>query len=108
MRWEVILLLASALGIAIGCLTPVGKLPILPHDKLLHFGCFGFAAWLAGRLVDGLWPTVAVLAAVLAASWGIELLQKLVPGRTFCWRDMAANAAGIAAAGVALAAPHFG
>ena len=107
MRWELILLLASACGIAVGCLTPVGKLPSLPHDKLLHFGAFGLAAWLAGRLADGFWPTALALTGILAASWGIELLQKLVPGRTFCWRDMAANAAGVVAAGVALAAAHW-
>jgi VanZ family protein len=107
MRWELVLLCGSAFAIGVGCLTPVGKLPILPHDKLLHFTAFGLAAWLAGRLVDGIGPTVLALAAVLAAGWIIELLQKFVPGRTFCWRDMAANAAGVASAGAMLALAHL-
>ncbi len=44
-----------------------------------------------------------------AAGVVIELLQFLVPGRGFCWRDVAANAAGIAAAGLCawpLMSPH--
>jgi VanZ family protein len=41
----------------------------------------------------GLW-----LLGLLLAGFAIELLQKLVPGRSFCWRDMRANTAGIAAA----------
>ena len=39
-----------------------------------------------------------VLAGAVFAGFAIELLQKLVPGRSFCWRDMRANTAGIAAA----------
>ena len=60
-------------------------------------------ALMAGRLVQPGWPVAVSLGVVLAGSWFIELLQNYVPGRHFCWRDMAANLAGIACAGVVLA-----
>jgi hypothetical protein len=40
--------------------------------------------------------------------WLIECLQALVPDRRFCWRDLAANAAGIGCAAlVVFVAGHF-
>jgi VanZ family protein len=44
------------------------------------------------------------LAGLLLAGWLIECLQQLVPGRGFSWRDMAANAAGVAAGALCAAA----
>jgi VanZ family protein len=43
------------------------------------------------------------LLGLLLAGLAIEILQKLVPGRSFCWRDMGANTAGIAATTLAFA-----
>ena len=60
-------------------------------------------ALMAGRLADNSVQAAFALAAVFVASWLIEVLQNLVPGRNFCWRDMAANTAGVACAGVFLA-----
>jgi VanZ family protein len=98
MSWELIVFLAAAGGVAFGCLLPASWLPALPHDKLLHFIAFAGLSVLALRIepawaLRGLW-----LLGLLLAGFAIELLQKLVPGRSFCWRDMSANTAGIAAA----------
>ena len=98
MPWELIVFLAAAIAIALGCLLPAGWIPPLPHDKLLHFMAFAGLSALALRLEPG-WTLRAVwLLGLLLAGLAIELLQKLVPGRNFCWRDMGANTAGIAAA----------
>lgn len=95
--------LCGLVAIALGCLLPNSRLPRLPNDKVLHFLAFGGMALLAGRLVDTPLQVVFALCGVLAGSWLIELLQNMVPGRKFCWRDMGANAAGIGSAGVCLA-----
>ncbi len=101
MRWELIILLVGMVAIPIGCLLPASWLPPLPNDKLLHFVAFGGMALMAGRLAPQGMLVLALLA-VFMASGLIEYLQKWVPGRSFCWRDMAANAAGTAAAGLVL------
>jgi VanZ family protein len=98
MAWELIFFLATLTAVSVGCLLPAGWLPPLPNDKLLHFGAYAGLALLALRLAHG-WTSLACwLGGLLLASWLIEVLQNLVPGRAFCWRDMAANAAGVAAA----------
>ncbi|MFP5392919.1 MAG: VanZ family protein [Gammaproteobacteria bacterium] len=104
MRWEWLVLLAGVLATAMGCLLPMSRLPqALPNDKVLHFVAFGGMALMAGRLAQPGWPVPLALLAMLASSWLIEVLQNYVPGRRFCWRDMAANGAGIACAAVLLA-----
>jgi VanZ family protein len=103
MRWELVLFVAGLVAIPLGCLLPNSRLPRLPNDKLMHFCAFGGMALLAGRLVHGTVQMGLALAAVFVASWVIELLQNWVPGRKFCWRDMAANLAGVLCAGACLA-----
>lgn len=102
MRWETLLLLLGAVVIPLGCLLPMRWLPTLPNDKLLHFLAFGAMALAAGRLAGSGAGLLGALAAVLVLSWVIECLQTHVPGRHFCWRDMAANAAGVLCAGLAV------
>jgi VanZ family protein len=102
MRWELIVLLAGFAMVAAGCLSPKVWLPTLPNDKLLHFAAFGTLALLAGRLTHSPAQAALALLAVFAGGWLIEILQNWVPGRAFCWRDMAANTAGILAAAVCL------
>ncbi|AWL06102.1 VanZ family protein [Massilia oculi] len=98
MSWELIVFVAAAGAVALGCLLPARWLPLLPHDKLLHFIAFAGLSTLA-LLIEPSWPRRAVwLLGLLLAGLAIEILQKLVPGRSFCWRDMGANTAGIAAA----------
>ncbi|GGY54965.1 hypothetical protein GCM10007387_41750 [Pseudoduganella albidiflava] len=107
MRWELVLFLLGMIAIPLGCLLPFAWLRALPNDKLLHFTAFGSMALLGGRLVSTPLHIILVLLAVLAASWVIEVLQNLVPGRRFCWRDMAANLGGVLCAGACLALlPH--
>jgi VanZ family protein len=98
MSWELIVFVAAAGAIALGCLLPPRWVPLLPHDKLLHFGAFAGLSMLALRIAPTWSLRMVWLLALLLAGLTIELLQKLVPGRSFCWRDMGANTAGIAAA----------
>lgn len=101
MSWELIVFVAAACAVALGCLLPARWLPLLPHDKLLHFIAFAGLSTLA-LLIEPDWSRRLVwLLGLLLAGLAIELLQKLVPGRSFCWRDMGANTAGIAAATLA-------
>lgn len=103
MNWEVGVFALAMAGVVAGCLAPAGWLPVLKHDKLLHFLAFALLTLLASMALDdwARWPFC--LLGLLFLGWLIEVLQKLVPGRNFCWQDMAANAAGIAsAAGVVL------
>jgi VanZ family protein len=100
MGWELILFISTVIAVSTGCLLPARWLPPLPNDKLLHFLAFGGLALLAGRIAQSNSEQLIWLAGLLIVSWGIEVLQNLVPGRKFCWRDMAANAAGISVAGL--------
>lgn len=98
MTWEWIVFLLGMAGVSLGCLVPAAWLPPLPNDKLLHFLAFGGLTLLAAQLAQDRAELRYWLFGLLLAGWVIEVLQNLVPGRKFCWRDMAANAAGIAAA----------
>ncbi|AKU24024.1 VanZ family protein [Massilia sp. NR 4-1] len=102
MAWEWICFGLALAGVALGCLLPAGWLPLLPHDKLLHFLAFAGLTVLAGRIAPDWAQLQYWLLGLLVAGWLIEVLQKLVPGRSFCWRDLAANAAGIAVAASAI------
>lgn len=95
MAWELIAFLLGITAVSLGCLVPAAWLPPLPNDKLLHFLAFGGLTVLAARLAQDWTELRYWLLGLLLAGWTIEALQNLVPGRKFCWRDMAANAAGI-------------
>jgi len=98
MAWNMLIFIMAISAVTLGCLLPAGWLPLLPHDKLLHFVAYAGLTVLAWRLAPA-WPQFLLwqLGLLLAGAL-IELLQQLVPGRSFCWRDLAANAAGISAA----------
>lgn len=83
-------------AVCVGCLVPNRWLPALPNDKFLHFASFAVLAMLALRVAQGRAEALFWLFGLLFAGWLIECLQGLVPDRRFCWRDMGANAAGIA------------
>lgn len=89
---------AAVLG---GCLVPNRWLPPLPNDKFLHFAAFALLSVLALRMSGGLLESALWLAGLFAAGVAIEGLQSWVPGRAFCWRDIAANTAGIACVALA-------
>jgi len=103
MGLEVILFVCAATCVCIGCLVPNRWLPPLPNDKFLHFSAFAVLTVLALRIADGPTQSAWWLVSLLLAGWVIECLQALVPDRRFCWRDMAANAAGIACAALVMA-----
>jgi hypothetical protein len=96
MVWEWMLFGGAAAGLCVGCLVPNRWLPPLPNDKFMHFAGFGVLSVLALRVADGRTEAVLWLLGLLVAGWLIECLQTLVPDRKFCWRDIGANAAGIA------------
>lgn len=98
MTWEWLCLLTGSVAVSVGCLLPARWVPPLPNDKLLHFLAFGALTLLTERVAQGWWQLAAGCGLLLAGGGLIELLQNLVPGRQFCWRDLAANAAGIATA----------
>lgn len=100
MSWELVLFVSALAVVVAGCLVPTTWMPPLPHDKLLHFGAFAVLTLLASAMADSLPGLGCWALGLLGAGLLIELLQNLVPGRRFCWRDQAANAAGIAVAAV--------
>lgn len=95
-----VLLGTAATAVCVGCLVPNRWLPPLPNDKFLHFASFAVLAALALRVAQGRTEALLWLLGLLVAGWLIECLQSLVPDRRFCWRDIAANAGGIAFAAV--------
>lgn len=97
--WPWIGFIVGAVGVLVGCLLPSRWLPPLPNDKLLHFLAYGGLSFLAGHIAADNIHLLWWLAGLFAAGALIEILQKWVPGRDFCWRDLAANTAGIVLAG---------
>ncbi|MEH6436542.1 hypothetical protein [Massilia sp. DD77] len=97
MMLEAWLFICTAVLLGLGCLVPNSWLPPLPNDKLLHFAGFAVLTALAMRLAQERQEALLWLAGLLLGGLLVECLQALVPERRFCWRDMGANAAGIAA-----------
>lgn len=88
--------------VSAGCLLPARWLPPLPNDKLLHFLAYGTLTLLAGQIAGSREELMQWLLGLFCAGWIIEYLQNWVPDRRFCWRDLAANTAGIAMAALCL------
>lgn len=101
MSWEVLSFVVAAAALSVGCLVPNRWLPPLPNDKFMHFSGFAVLSLMALRIADGAAERAGWLLGLLLAGWVIECLQALVPDRAFCWRDIGANAAGIAFAAAA-------
>jgi hypothetical protein len=95
MMVKLILLFSGTLAVLLGCLLPARWLPPLPNDKLLHFLAYGGLALIAGRIAENGLELAMWLSGLFAVGWAVEALQRWVPGRSFCWRDLAANTAGI-------------
>lgn len=94
-HWEVWVFIALALAIPIGSLLPNNWLPPLPNDKLLHFSAYGLLAALGGRMAGTVSDLELWFAGLFVAGMAIEVAQNCLPDRQFCWRDIAANGAGI-------------
>lgn len=96
---EITVFVGALLVLMAGCLVPNRWLPArMPNDKLMHFAAFFVLSLLALRIASGRMESALWLGGLLLAGWVIEILQQLLPDRGFSWRDIAANAAGIAAA----------
>jgi VanZ family protein len=95
MGLELMLFVGAATTLLAGCLVPNRWLPPLPNDKFLHFAGFALLSVLALRASGSGAEQWLWLLGLLVGGWLIECLQALVPDRAFCWRDVAANAAGI-------------
>ena len=97
-QWIMWAFILSGSLVCIGCLLPANWLPPIKNDKFAHFIAFSgltFLAKLNTKTVEGL---IIWLIALVIAGLCIEFLQKLVPGRSFCWKDFRANVAGIISA----------
>jgi VanZ family protein len=95
MTWELLLFMAGAAAIFVGCLVPAHWLLRLPNDKFLHFAAFAVMAFLAARIAQDRMELLRWVAGLFLAGLLIEILQDRVPGRKFCWRDLMANTAGL-------------
>ncbi|WP_414691671.1 VanZ family protein [Noviherbaspirillum sp.] len=95
MQVELIVFISTTLLVIIGCLLPAGWLPPLPNDKVLHFSAFAALSLLATRIVKSEAELSVWFLVLFLVGLSIEIAQTLVPGRSFCWKDLAANTAGI-------------
>lgn len=93
---ELGLFILAATSICVGCLLPARWLPPIRNDKWLHFAAFAGLSVLIRPLANTAEELAFCFLGLLVAGLFIEILQHWVPGRQFCWRDLAANAAGIA------------
>jgi len=100
MQWELPFFIFSMTTITAGCLVPLRWLPPLPNDKFLHFIAFGGLTLIASRLTQNIEQLLACSIGIFFIGLAIEGLQNYVPGRKFCWRDLAANTMGIVVAGL--------
>ena len=93
---ELSLFILAATLICVGCLLPARWLPPIRNDKWLHFAAYAGLSLLIRPLARTTEELTLYFLGLLIAGLVIEILQHWVPGRQFCWRDLAANAAGIA------------
>lgn len=105
MSWPVAAFAFFVTGISVGCLTPARLLPPLPNDKLMHFMAYLILALIATRIASSLSEFLVWAVGLFCLGVLIEFLQDLLPDRKFCWKDVGANAAGIAL--IALFSPQL-
>lgn len=95
MMFESLLFFILLTAILVGCLAPAHWLPPIRHDKWLHFYAFLSLSITARLLTHSIHEFIFWLMGIFSIGLLIEILQHWIPGRNFCWRDMAANTAGI-------------
>ncbi len=85
-------------AVTAGSLVPASTIAFahLPNDKLLHFGGYFVAAVLTPFAFASKRRAALVAVGLVALGAGLELAQKLAPGRSCDLRDAVANAAGVA------------
>jgi hypothetical protein len=94
--WTAVAWLLTA-GVVVGSLLPndvVAQIHV--RDKFMHAGSYlVLMVSFAGLYRRGLYPIVAVVLLLLGLS--LDLLQMLTESRSFDWRDVAMNCAGVVA-----------
>jgi hypothetical protein len=94
--WTALAWLLTA-GVIVGSLLPndvVAQIHV--RDKLMHAGSYlVLMVCFAGLYRRGLYPIVAVVLVLLGLS--LDLLQMLTDTRSFDWRDVGMNCAGVVA-----------
>ncbi len=85
------------IGACVGTLLPSHWLPVwLPNDKLLHVGVYFLLSLLALMKLSLLpWGLLSIYG-LFMLGFGLELVQRHVPGRSFSIGDVVANGIGIA------------
>jgi len=84
-----------AILICLGALLPANWLPPIKNDKLAHFIAFASLTFLAQMIAKSIVDIILWIALIGIAGLLIEIMQKFVPGRNFCWKDLISNFAGI-------------
>jgi VanZ family protein len=97
--------IAAMLLVLVTALMPVPILRELPShtDKLVHLLCYFVLGLLAVLSQRGPGARIAAAAAMAAFGIVVELLQGLLPWRSFEWMDIVANVCGVALGGVTAA-----
>lgn len=90
-----VLFVISSFAILIFSLLPGSQLPNdLPWDKAMHFVGYAGLAFLA-RYGSAKHPSWQLVIGCILFSIIIELLQLIVPNRSFEWMDILANSLGV-------------
>lgn len=92
------LFILSIALICAGCLLPAAWLPPIKHDKLIHFSSFAVLTLMANLLTNNAKDFIIWMSLLALLGFAIEILQKFIPGRGFCWKDFFSNIAGILSA----------
>jgi hypothetical protein len=94
--WTAVAWILTA-GVIVGSLVPSEIVSAIPvRDKVMHAGSyFVLMVAFAGLYRRGFYPIVA--AVLLALGLTLDLLQRLTETRSFDWRDVGMNCAGVAA-----------
>jgi VanZ family protein len=90
--------ITAMLLVLVTALIPVPTLRELPShtDKLVHLLCYFVLGLLAVLSQRGSGARLAAATAMAAFGIVVELLQGLLPWRSFEWMDIVANVAGVA------------
>ena len=93
--WTALAWLLTA-AVIVGSLLPGPAVSAIPvRDKALHAGAYlVLMVSFAGLYRRSLYPAVAVL--LLALGVSLDLLQRFTETRSFDWKDVAMNCAGVA------------
>ncbi len=67
-----------------------------PDDVLTHFVCYALLAAIPTWRLTSLFHGVLASIAMILLGFLLELLQTVIPGRGFEWKDVASSAMGVA------------